>query len=257
MGGRLAERLKRDGHKVTALDHRYLANVDADVIYHLAAQTDLRKAEEDPRADALSNVAPMLELAKKGMKVIYAGTSTQVGWEFEGVLTEKAEDKPSSIYDLHKKMAEDYLMYYSRMKGTEGVALRFSNIYGPGPLRYEKTRGILNWAMKKAVEGKDVEIYPSSTCFRDFLYIDDAVDALVAAMSVNGKYIVCSGESITMRKALSKIPNIKTKDVLVLEPNINFRNYKQSSALFQQMSGWRPKVGLEEGIQKTMAYYRA
>ena len=128
---------------------------DVDVIFHLASQTSFYKAESDPAQDYMDNVFPMqllLDLVSKEKKkpfIVFAGTSTQCGIKDSLPVGEDQKDNPSTIYDLHKLMAENYLKYYCIKEEAEGCCLRLCNVYGPGSKSSKDDRGILNLIIKK------------------------------------------------------------------------------------------------------------
>jgi len=245
-----------------------------DVVFHLASQTSFYEAESDPVEDYMSNVFPMqllLEQASKEKKkpfVVLAGTSTQCGIKNKVPIGEEEPDNPSTIYDLHKLIAENYLKYYCSKKKIEGCCLRLCNVYGPGPKSSKDDRGILNLMLKKALIGDAISIYGTGDYIRDYIFIDDVVNAfLIAPLNkekTNGKhFILGSGKGFSLNEAISKIVEVvnkKTKIQVstrhVASPDnlleIEFRNFVADNSSLKKATGWSADVDLEKGIELTI-----
>ena len=192
---------------------------DVDVIFHLASQTSFYKAESDPAQDYMDNVFPMqllLDLVSKEKKkpfIVFAGTSTQCGIKDSLPVGEDQKDNPSTIYDLHKLMAENYLKYYCIKEEAEGCCLRLCNVYGPGSKSSKDDRGILNLMIKKGLKGEVLSIYGSGNYIRDYIFIDDVINAFLLCpqnkKKTNGKhFILGSGKGFSVQEAISKVVEI-------------------------------------------------
>lgn len=250
-------------------------NLDGvDVIFHLASQTSFYEAESDPTEDYISNVLPLqvlLDVASKNDKkpfISFAGTSTQCGLKENLPVDETELDNPSTIYDLHKLIAENYLKYYIEKDQVNGCCLRLSNVYGPGPRSSKDDRGILNLMIKKALNQENLTIFGSGEYLRDYIFIDDVVRAFLAcpgkASKTNGKhFILGSGRGFTVKEAISKvakvvqeITNIRVNIVNIKSPNglmeIEFRNFVANNSRLALATGWSPTIDLEEGIRLTV-----
>jgi len=133
-----------------------------DIIYHLAAQTSLYDAEKDPLLNYEANVKPMqliLEACRYQQKcptIIFSATSTQCGLVQKLPINELVKDDPISFYDFNKLQSENLLKYYTKKGWVNGVSLRLTNVYGPGPKSSSADRGILNFMIKKALNGEHI-----------------------------------------------------------------------------------------------------
>ena len=245
-----------------------------DVIFHLASQTSFYKAESDPAEDYLDNVLPiqlLLDLVSKEKKkpfIVFAGTSTQCGIKDSLPVGEDQKDNPSTIYDLHKLIAENYLKYYCKRKEAEGCCLRLCNVYGPGPKSSNDDRGILNLMIKKGLKGEVLSIYGSGNFIRDYIFIDDVVRAFLLCPQnknkTNGKhFILGSGKGFTVQEAISKVAEIlnkKTKSKVgtkhVASPedllDIEFRNFVADNSSLKTAIDWSADIDLEKGIELTI-----
>jgi UDP-glucose 4-epimerase len=245
-----------------------------DVIIHLAAQTSAHRAEEDVFADAAVNVRPMMQLLETcrlqrwNPFIVFASTATVVGLPDRLPVSEAQVDQPLTVYDLHKWMAEQYLEMYCRLGHARGTILRLANVYGPGPERGSSDRGVLNAMIRRALSGLPLTIFGRGEWLRDYIYIDDVVDAFRAAMNnrarVNGRHwIVASGAGCTLRDAAELVvarvavrTGIRVPVQYVTPPEhlraIDKRNFVADISGFSSATCWRPTVSLEAGIDRTI-----
>ena len=251
---------------------------DVDVIFHLAAQTSVTVAREDPQADFEANVLPMLHLLEicrlKGWRpvVVFAGTVTEAGIPARLPVDETHPDCPVTIYDLHKWMAEAYLKHYAREGIVRGVTLRLANVYGPGPASSSADRGVLNAMVHRALQGEDLTVYGTGENLRDYVYVEDVCRAFLAAVphidQLNGGHVVIgSEEGHTLRDAFNLVAEhvaLRTRrrvNVLCVElptpPSpIEGRNFIANTRLFRQVTGWQPRYSLREGLDRTIEAFQ-
>ena len=156
-------------------------------IFHLAAQADVRKALEDPGFDADVNIVGtlnVLEAARAvGARVVFTSTGGAAYGEYEGLpvpTPETAEARPLSHYGMSKMAGEGYLALYGRLYGTEAVALRLANVYGP---RQDHTgeAGVVAIFCGLLLEGRAPRVFGDGLQTRDYVYVGDVVRALLAA----------------------------------------------------------------------------
>lgn len=247
---------------------------DVDIVFHFAGQTSLYSAEDRPIDDLKVNVLPMLYLLETCRKtarqptILFSGTATEVGIPSSLPVDETHRDRPISIYDIHKLMAENYLIYYAQKEFIRGAVLRLANVYGPGPESSSADRGVLNMMIRRALAGEPLNIYGTGEYLRDYIYVEDVVQAFIEAAvhidRVSGKYFVIgSGEGKTLKKAVKLVAEkaaLKTgKKVQIkhidppspLHP-IEFRNFIADPQRFFQATGFKIKYSLIEGIDRTI-----
>jgi UDP-glucose 4-epimerase len=158
-----------------------------EVVFHLAAQVDVRRSVEDPMHDASVNVLgtiAVLEAARQGgvRKVVYAGSIGSYGEPAVASLPidESFDDPALSPYGASKRVAIDYLRTYGQLHGLEWTTLTFANVYGP----HQTTAGeggVVATFAGRMLAGQPVTIYGDGEQTRDFVFVDDVVDALVRA----------------------------------------------------------------------------
>jgi UDP-glucose 4-epimerase len=244
----------------------------ADIVFHFAAQTSVYLSNNDPLADNLRNVQPMLYLLEtcrqKGLHpvVIFSGTVTVTGMPQRIPVDETHPDEPVTMYDVHKLMAENYLKYYSRQGIVDGAILRLANVYGPGPSSSSADRGILNMMVKKAVNGEDLTLYGKGEFLRDYIYVQDVAAAfLLAAINiakVKGQHFVLgTGKGTTLAEAFKLVTERVTAktgkkvNVVSVDPPaglslIENRNFVANSGKFTGLTGWQAETSLAAGIDE-------
>ncbi len=248
-----------------------------DFIYHLAAQTSSVKAGNDPILDYAVNVLPLVSMLMTCDKhnlypsIVFAGTVTEIGLSDYLPVDENHYEKPVTIYDIHKLTAEKYLAYYSVLGRIKGCTLRLANVYGPGKKSSSSDRGILNFMIRKALKGEGLTVYGEGEYERDYLYIDDVVNAFLHAGAnidyLNGDhFIIGKGESSTVAELANLVADrvaLKTgKRVpinFIPEPSgqlpIEKRNFVADSSKFKKNTGWHPEYDLIQGIDRTIEFF--
>ena len=248
-----------------------------DVIFHLAAQTSIYQANQDPEQDFLVNVVPLIRILETCKTcnfkpvIIFASTSTITGIPERLPVDDSFHDDPLTIYDLHKKIAEDYLQFYIRQKVVTGSILRLTNVYGPGPKSSNADRGVINQMIKRALQSQDLTLYGAGNYIRDYVFIDDVVDAFIKAYEYSGNlgggpYIIGSGKGHTIKEAFQLIQEIAMKKTGKLTPitlidppgdlhPIEKRNFIAISERYHNLTGWTPEYPLVEGLKITTDFY--
>ena len=250
---------------------------DVDIIFHFAAQTSVYVAEQNPSDDLEINVVPMLHLLEtcqeKGICpiLLFSGTVTEFGLPANLPVNESHPDRPITVYDLHKWMAENYLLHYARGGIVRGAGLRLANVYGPGPKSSSADRGVLNMMIRNALKGETLTIYGDGNYLRDYIYVEDVarafLDAVVGIKHVNCQYFVIgSGQGCTIADAINLVAERVEKKtgqraaVIHVEPPaslspIETRNFVADTTRFTQATNWKARVSLIEGIDRTIDYF--
>jgi len=245
-----------------------------DIIIHLAAQTSVYVAAENPLTDLRANIAPilgLLEVCRKRLRrptLVFAGTATQVGLTPNRPVNESSEDRPITIYDLHKLIAEKYLKLYSIEGHVCGATLRLANVYGPGPASSGSDRGVINKMMTRALNGETLTVFGTGEYVRDYVHVSDVARAFLAAAGHPEKtkgrnFVIGSGRGITLGNAVELVADyafiktgVRPKVIYTEMPTtlhaIEKRNFVADPQAFQEATGWAPRIPLETGIKMTM-----
>ena len=246
----------------------------SDVIIHLAGNTSINVANDNPALDLNSSVVPIYRLIeackilRKRPRVVFASTVTAYGFTDNLPVSEATAENPESFYDLHKFFVERQLVLATKLNICDGVSLRLANVYGPSSANSSANdRGILNKIIGLALAGDIVSLYGGGDYIRDYIYIDDVVDAFILA-SISSKsagevFNVGSGVGTSVRDAFNAVTQevyrqtnkiIEMKDVPWPEnsPKIDMRNFTASIKKAHTCLGWSPKVSLQTGIATTV-----
>jgi len=243
----------------------------ADAIVHLSSRTDMRAAEADQVGDEEINVEPMralvraAALASKPPLVLFASTATIVGVNTRNPVNEEIPDNPCSVYDRHKLACERLLRDATARGILRACSLRLSNVYGYGGASINANRAILNTMLRRAINGERLTLYGDGTYMRDFIHVEDVVDAFRLAMMkpivCDGRhYVIASGGGHTLAEAYALIAEValsqmarRVEIIRVPEPvdlhPIEKRNFIGISYLFQARTGWQPRFDLKAGIR--------
>ncbi len=239
---------------------------DMDVIVHLAASTGVAPSVENPRLDMEINVVGtlnMLEAARENgtNRFIFASSGATIG-ECQPPIHEELVPHPVSPYGASKLAGEGYCSAYYHTFGRETVCLRFGNVYGP--LSSHKSSVIAKF-IRQALAGEVCEIHGDGDQTRDFIYVEDLVDAVVkaAGSDVAGEtFQIATNKEHTVNEVVRILSNqLQTKaGCALLTTNIGSRvgdvrrNFSNTSKALRLLN-WRPQVRLDEGISRTLDWF--
>lgn len=240
---------------------------DMDVIVHLAANTGVPVSVEKPRLDMECNVNGTFNMLE-GTRIhnvkrfVFASSGAPAG-EVEPPIHEELPPHPVSPYGASKLAGEGYCSAYYKSFGVETVALRFSNVYGPGS---NHKSSVVAKFIKQALTGESLVIYGDGTQTRDFIYIDDLIHALVLSATKRGlggeTFQIATGREMTLDEItdlmLKILENngIERPKVEKTEPRLGDvkRNFSDISKA-KKILGWQCKWTLIEGIDATIEWF--
>ena len=250
------------------MDHCLVSAKGVDVIVHLAANTGVAPSVEDPRGDMESNVIGtfnMLEAGRRnGVKrFIFASSGAPVG-EVDPPIHEELAPHPVSPYGASKLAGEGYCSAFYRTFGLETVCLRFGNVYGPGS---GHKNSVVAKFIKLAMSGEKLEIYGDGRQTRDFIFIEDLVRAILAAVS-NPKaagevfQIATSrehtvNELVDIMNPVLKSAGTENMEIVHGERRLGDvrRNYSDTSKAHKSLC-WQAETELRDGIEATVAWFQ-
>ena len=236
-----------------------------DIIAHHAAQISVAESVKDPVHDAEINIQGTLRLIELSRrygigKFIFASSGgTLYGEPEENPCTEQHPVQPLSPYGLSKFSAERYLEMYYHIYRLNYVTLRYGNVYGPRQSPHGEA-GVIAIFAKAMLEGKQPKIYGTGTQERDFVYVDDVVDANIAAMEEGqGEYNVGTGRATSVTQIFEMLKTIvkyKWGPTYGPSPPGEVFSISLDSSKLQKEMGWAPQLTLEEGLALTVEYFR-
>jgi UDP-glucose 4-epimerase len=228
-----------------------------DVVFHLAAQVDVRKSVADPAYDARANVAgtaSVLEAARVAgaRRVLFASTGGALYGESVPLPTpEDAPLAPFSPYGASKAAAETYLALYTRLHGLSTLALRFGNVYGPRQDPHGEA-GVIAIFSGAKVEGRRATVYGDGSQTRDYVYVGDVVSGFLAAAEsdATGAVNIGTGVETSVRELVEAIG--VEADFAPARTGEVARSCLDVSRASETLN-WRAEVPLEDGLERTLA----
>ena len=159
---------------------------DREVIFNLAGQVSHIDSMRDPHTDLEINCRSqlsILEACRKNnprVKVVFAGTRQVYGKPDSLPVTEDHLVRPVDVNGVNKAAGENYHLLYNNVFNVRACSLRLTNVYGPRQLIRHNRQGFIGWFIRLALEGKEIQIYGDGSQLRDFVFVEDAVDAFLA-----------------------------------------------------------------------------
>jgi UDP-glucose 4-epimerase len=289
IGSNLVDELVKLGHKVCVIDNLltgekeylnsrakfYKADICSpaidkifkhekfDYVFHLAAQIDVRVSVARPEFDNKVNAMGSFRIFKnsgltKVKKVIFISTGGALYGDCLKPATEQTLIQPVSPYAIHKYAAERYLALCRDLYGLNYIILRLANIYGPRQYKGGEC-GIIGAFTYNIATGRPSVLYGDGSKTRDFVYVSDVVDACLKAMAARqgGVFNIGNDKEISMRQIINAIKKATGKK-FVIRRGKNRPGEVQRSVLnsgkAKKILGWEPKVKLEQGMERTIAW---
>lgn len=287
IGSAVAKRLLQEGNHVTGIDNLSTGSVDAipdgckfikgncqdsavidqlysqkfDTIFHIAGQSSGEISYDDPVYDLQTNTQSTLQLLQycrdtNCKNLIYASSMSVYGDVKDEAINERVTPLPKSFYGVGKLASEHYLRSYSEEFDINTTALRLFNVYGPGQNMTNLRQGMVSIFMAQALKNDSILVKGSAERFRDFVFIDDVVEAFISAdqYAINGKfnlYNVCSGVKTTVREVLDQISIALDRETEITfegnTPGDQFGIYGDPRHASQSMN-WTAQMPFSNGI---------
>jgi len=258
--------------KVDITNHRKLSNIieqyKPEMIIHLAGETSHSKSFENPLKDIDSNAKSTLFLLEKiremqlKCRFILGSTFIVIGKPKKLPVNENSPCNPTTIYGANRLAGEQYCKIYHEVYGIDTISFRITNSFGPREQIVAKKNAI-NFLIHQAYRGEKITIFNEGKFFRDLIYISDVVSAIKIIMK-KGKsgnlYWISSNKKTWFYKLgnmLEKLTNAKTKFVETprYTKKVDVGNFVVDNSKLRSL-GWKPKISIEEGIKKTLKYFK-
>jgi UDP-glucose 4-epimerase len=302
IGSTLVDRLLEEGHQVTGVDnlsagphvanlksaHRHkggrftfvavdvrhpeLADVVAgsnpDVVFHLAAQVDVRSSVDDPQFDARNNVLGTINLLEASRlagvsRIIYAASGgSRYGAPTVLPASEDTPVDPISPYAAAKVAGEMYMRAYARMYGLAPICLALANVYGP---RQDPNGegGVVTVFSSAMISGRPTTIYGDGSATRDYVYVDDVVTAFLCAaeapLTTTGTFNIGTGLETTvteLHQMVAEAVGVSRRPDHAAARTGEVHASALDPTLAGWMLGWKPDTELSEGIKRTVDWLR-
>jgi UDP-glucose 4-epimerase len=292
IGSHVVDRLIDDGYRVTVIDDlssgkrenlpsgidlvvadvtsdtaaEAIRNTAPDLIVHTAAQISVSVSTKEPLMDARINVLGTVNVLEAAR---IAGTKKFVFFSSGGMVYGQPEDLPVSEsqatgpenpYGTSKLAGEEYLAMYRRAFGLESTVLRLANVYGPRQDPHGEAGVVAIFAMAM-LAGKPITIFGDGNDERDYVYVSDVVDAVMAAAAPGGPHRcnIGSGAGTNVNELCARLSELTGYE---LEPEYgpprpgDIHAISLDATLARAELGWTPKVDLETGLARTVEFFR-
>lgn len=292
IGSHLVEKLLKKNHNITVIDNlstgrlsninkfkkkvkfvksdisknnnwdKYFKNIDW--VIHLAALADIVPSIQNPVNYFNSNVIGTLNVLQacrkyKIKKIIYSASSSCYGIPKKYPTSEKENIDPQYPYALTKRLGEELVMHWGKLYNLKCISLRFFNVYGTRSRTSGTYGAMFGVFLAQKIAKKPLTIVGDGKQTRDFTYVTDVVDSIIAALKSplsNETFNIGSGKTISVNKIASLL---KGKKVYIPkrpgEPNCTFANISK----IKNKLGWKPKINIEKGINlllKELDYWK-
>ena len=245
---------------------------DQDFVFHLAGQVCHVMSLSNPFPDIEINItgtAILMEALRKHNKnavVVYTGTRGQYGETVSLPVNEEAPTNPKGIYEISNLSAEKIIKVYNDVHGIRSVLLRLSNIYGPRSQMKHSRFGVCNWFCRVALDNDTIKVFGDGSILRDFLYVDDCVEAILMSALTPGAYgeifNVGSPIPVSFLELVQSIIRVAGEGKWEFAEFSAERKAQEPGSFYSDVSkierivGWKPSTTLEDGLRKTCDYYR-
>jgi UDP-glucose 4-epimerase len=244
-----------------------------EVIFNLAGQVSHIDSMRDPFEDLEINCHAQLTILEAcrhnnpGVKVVFAGTRQVYGRPTTLPVDEQHLVRPTDVNGVNKAAGEYYHLVYNNVFGVRACSLRLTNVYGPRQLIRHNRQGFIGWFIRLAIEGRAIQIYGDGSQRRDFVHVDDAADAFLrvgASDACNGRVFNVGGERPISHRELAtllvRLAGSGSIDYVEWPPEkkaIDIGDFYASSDKIHRLTGWQSTVSLEDGLARTIDFYRA
>ena len=245
---------------------------DQQVMFNLAGQVSHVDSMRDPYTDLEINCRSQLSILEAcrhhnpSVKVVFAGTRQIYGKPDVLPVTEEHLVRPIDVNGINKAAGEYYHLVYNNVFGVRSCALRLTNVYGPRQLLKHNRQGFIGWFIRLAVEDREIQLFGDGSQLRDFVYVDDVVEAFLLAgasdacngevFNVGGSGPVSLGELAKLLVEVAGTGRVRFADWPAERRAIDIGDFYADSSKFKRAVGWTGAVTLRDGLDRTVRYYR-
>lgn len=273
-----AAALERAGAAIVEADLRDRRGVASavrgqQIVMNLSGQSGAVRSMEDPWTDLDVNCRGNLVLLEalrehnRDAKVVFAGSRLQYGHQDLLPVGEEAPQEALCLHAIHKQTVEKYLALYHRLFGIRYAVGRITNPYGPGQPAGRTAYGVINRLIHLAIADRTLSIYGEGVQLRDYVHVDDVVAALLllaASDRADGRsYNIGSGTGtrlVDLARAVIEIAGGGRVEHIAwptLAEQVETGDFVADISRIQRELGWRPTIALRDGLERTVAFYRA
>lgn len=292
IGSHLVDKLIEEGHQVVVIDNlstgrkenlnpkakfyeldicdskisQIFQEEKPEIVFHLAAQIDVHKSVKNPIENAKINILGTLNILENCRKTsvkkfIFTSSGGAIYGDTDIIPTSEANpENPESPYGIAKLTVEKYLYFYEKSFNLSYVALRFANVYGPRQ-NSKGEGGIIAIFCDKMLKNEEVIINGDGEQSRDFVYVDDAVEAAILAIESkkSGFYNIGTAKETSINEIFRKIKELTNSNCQEIhgpaKPDEQERSCLDFSKVEKELN-WQPKYNLEKGLKETIEWFK-
>jgi len=243
-----------------------------DYIFHLAGQVSHGDSMRDPELDLGVNCVSTMNLVETcrrfnpQARLVYTSTRQVYGVAKFLPVTEDHPTLPIDVNGINKLAAEYYHLLYDRTYGLRSAVLRLTNTYGPRQQIRNNRQGFIGIFIRQALKGETIQVYGTGRQVRDFNYVDDVVEALMRAGATEACYGAVfnlgAPRFYSLLEFVAILQRYCTVDYRTVPfPDdkriIDIGDYYGDYSRFARATGWQPVIDLDEGVRRTLEFYRA
>lgn len=255
-------------HKMDIRDeqiHKLWAEENFSVLYHLAAQMDVRKSVADPQYDADVNVKGFLNLMEAGRKnglekTIFSSTGGAIYGEPEYAPQDENHPlKPLSPYGITKRVSELYLFFYEKTHGIDWISLRYGNVYGPRQSPHGEA-GVIAIFTERMLQNQQAFINGDGKQTRDYVFVKDVVQANMKALihDKNDIFNVGTGSETNVETLFQEIQRLTETTIdqkhAEAKPGEQQRSVLSTQKIENEL-GWQQNYTIKEGLYETVKWF--
>src|SRR5215467_11038507 len=242
-----------------------------DFLFNLAAQTSHLDSMSAPEDDLAINCTAQLQLLEAcravnpGIAIVHAGTRQIYGRPEYLPVDERHPLRPVDVNGVNKMAGEAYHLLYRDVYGIKTRSLRLTNVYGPGMRIRDARQTFLGIWLRRVVEGAPFEVWGGEQR-RDLLYVDDAAEAFLHAAltpEAEGQALNVGGDAAYSLAEIAEAMirangggRYEVREFPAERKRIDIGDFLIDDRRFRTLSGWRPRVGIPEGLRRSLEYYR-
>ncbi|NQT59783.1 MAG: NAD(P)-dependent oxidoreductase [Bacteroidetes bacterium] len=252
-------------------EHLVQIVMDKDIIINCAASTSHPYSMREPwlnldvNGRGVINILESIKRVNRNARFIHVGTTTQLGPLHYQPADEYHPEFPTDMYSANKTAAEKYVLLYSKAYGLKASVIRLPNVFGPRSAIHSADFTFNNFFIGLALQKKSITVYRPGVQLRNVLYVDDAVDALIAVTEADGAagetFFAVGDEHYSVKYIAEKTSQIMGGSVHLIDwpkerQAIEIGDAVISNEKIKRALGWLPRVDLEYGLKLTYEYYK-
>lgn len=253
-------------------EHLIQVVVDKDIIINCAASTSHPYSMREPwfnmdvNSRGVLNILEIITRVNRDVKFVHIGTTTQLGPLKYQPADENHPEFPTDVYSANKTVSEKYVLIYAKAYSLNATVIRLPNVYGPRAAIHSPEFTFNNYFIGLSLQNKSITVYEPGTQLRNLLYVDDAVDALIASVrsdiSVRETFFAVGDQHYGVKEIAEKTCEIMGGDVHMIEwprdrAAIEIGDAVISNEKIKEKLDWSPRTSVEDGLIKTREYFNS